>query len=226
MSSSSASAPTARRPSVEALFSGTASIRKYHLTADCSALDRLRELGYDPEHHLSRVAFGTLANLAANPDGRLCRVCALERTLVSVLRRRGEEPTTFITASAQKSPGEAFTQSGSLRAGYRFDTCSDSAADRLRRIGSRTGIPVTSSTVGPILHGFVPTRTVDVLTRNLRTMVRPEVRTPPEPGAVAMVWSMFAAEPPELRAALTARGIAAPQTIDPWLLADLVFTAG
>lgn len=218
-------AGTGRRPRVEALFSASANPRKYHLSPDCSALDRLRELGYDPADKLEVTRFGTLAKLAADPDGRLCRVCALERTLVSVLRRRGDEPMTFITASAQKSAGEAFDRFGRTRTGYRFDTCTESAATRLQRIGARTGLPVVHTSVGPVIYGFVPTRAVGVLTRNLRTIVRPEVTAVPTPDVISVVWGLFAADPPELRAALTARGRDVPAVVDPWLVADLIFAA-
>lgn len=214
---------TTRRRHIEVLFSEKASPRKYHLSADCTALDRLRELGYDPAEKLARTTFTRRADVAEDPEGRPCRNCALEQTLVPLLRRRGEEPMTFVSVSAQKSPGEAFTRLGRRRADYAFDTCTESAAARLLRIGARTGLHVTHATVGPVLYGFVPTRAVDAVVRNLRAIVRPEVTALPKEEAVSVVWGMYGADPPEIRAVLAARGHQVPDVVEPWIVADLIF---
>lgn len=199
------------RGSVRVWFSGPmrdeGRFPKYHYDRNCSGLERV-----SPEKLASDV-YEDAFLLGEDPDGRPCRMCTLERVLYTVLRPRahgnvGKDRVfaTFTSQSCPTSPDQKLHR-------YKWRESSPTGQERLRRIAGTLGLPVTFASCGPVSWGLLPVRGVEILSANLRTEVRPEVRELPSSEVLECAWALLDDHPPQLRV------LSDDGSPDPWDLA-------
>lgn len=180
---------------------------KYHYDRRCSGLERV------PADALAFEVYDDAFALGEDFDGRPCRMCTLERVLYTVLRPRaqgnrgaGAVFTTFTSQSCPTSPDQKLHR-------YRWRESSETGQERLRRIAGVLGLPVATSSCGPVSWGFLPARGAEILSVNLRTELRPEVGALPAKEVIECAWALLDDHPPQLRA------LSDDGTPDPWELA-------
>lgn len=179
-----------------AYYSKNSEFRSYHLDLSCRGAERMKVAPAE-EATLAHTEFTSLRRLAEDPLGRPCRLCAQERVLHDVLgtpASRKRQNQTLVSFSSQGNPTEKLGR-------FRWGSTTERGEAQLKRIADRAGLEVAASGIGPIAFGFVPARSVEILSRNLRTIAVPGRSALPRPEVVALAWTLIGDEPPELRAA-------------------------
>jgi hypothetical protein len=185
---------------------------KLHLDPNCKGLERVT---------LKETIFFDGITELVNQTGdepwspgvhcRPCRACALESVLYTVLGPKSlyvNDTSVFVTFTSQASPDDP----GTKLHRYRWRTATPSGQKRLGNVAKRAGLSTTHSPSGLVAYGFVPTRALDTLTRNLRTKVIPGVTQLPAPSVVETFWAFENDAPTEL----------GEQTHDAWQTASLL----
>lgn len=182
---------------------------KYHLDKECTGLERV------PLEHLASETYDDAFALGEDTTGRPCRMCSLERVLYTVLRPRakgnrgsGKVFATFTSQSCPTNPDERLHR-------YRWRESSESGQERLVRVAEKLGLPTVYTSPGPVSWGFLPVRGAEILSHNLRTELRPEVRTLPTRDVIECAWALLDDNPPQLRDEYATGP-------DPWELARLL----
>jgi len=146
------------------------SIPSWHLDPLCGGLENV-----ETERRGVRE-FADAWALAEDVGGRICRMCALESLLRTIMRPVAGEPGRYVTFSS-RPPGKS---SGGATA---------SGEARLRRLAKTLGLETTSTaSSGVIAYGTVPARAVDALGANLDTLTIPWVRSTPPSEHVQCFW--------------------------------------
>jgi hypothetical protein len=187
--------PTSRRAlrgEVTVVVSSRLKFPRFHLDESCEGLINTH---VEARTHLT---FADAYELGSCPDGRPCRLCALEPVLRAVLNTKKfpvREPVLF-TASAQSAP----TREDVRLYDYEWATVSDSASSRLRRVARSSRTSSTLTSIGPVLYGIRDRRCVEVVSMNLRTAVAPNVDIELDELTVQTLWTLLTDNPPELAA--------------------------
>lgn len=180
---------------------------KIHLRRTCEGLEHVRLAS------LRRLRFASLADLGESTDARPCRMCGLEKVLLSVLRPTAHEASVFVTFTSQGNPAE------NLRS-FAWKASTESGSARLARLAERLGLPTGEASCGRFAYGFLPVSGAEILSRNLRTVIRPDYTGPGLPDLTVMecAWALLAENPPELEI----RWNATDTPPDAWELAQLL----
>lgn len=189
--------------SVGVWISSNAKNPKLHRVRRCEGLERVAA----PQ----RIWFASLRILAEYDLARPCRTCALEEALKEVLAAEKTQPV-FVTFTSQGCPTEDLRR-------FRFSVATESGKARLRRVAAAAGLGTVESELGPIAYGFVSHAGAQILKRNLRTLVRPEIAKLPPPETIEVLWGLLQANPPELGDVAVLLG---DDEVDPFELAELI----
>lgn len=177
--------------------------------------------GDPPKHHLDPGCDG-LAHVSWRPDerswpshlavlrdgdGRPCRRCALEPSLVAAAAGRWawQGPRCAVTFSGQGSPGERYHH---LVGPYQWAGVSETGAARLVRVAALLGLDVVDTDAGPVAHGTATRRWARLLAGNLRCYDLGDVLLG-DREAVATFWTMACTHPLEQHPSPGAPGLAA-----------------
>lgn len=181
---------------VEVLYATNPDYPKFHLTAGCKGLGRVKIHDGADDADIAAHEFTSWQQLAEHTDGRPCRVCTLEKVLDLCLQAHGtihpdRDDARFVTFSGQPTPREHLRR-------YKWREVSDTGRARLQRIAQRSDLQLTHTGVGPVAFGVLPEAVIDVLTRNLRTIVHPthprRFGTTPDDMQVQVVWTIATAD--------------------------------
>lgn len=164
------------RGPVPTTYSTNLTFPSWHTDPLCGGLERVER------DHLDVRTFPDAASLAADDEGRICRMCTLESLLRTVLRPKSGEPQVYVTFSS-KAP-----VSGPSR---RTTPPTTSGETRLRRLAKTfTFETTTAPNSGIVAYGYVPVRALDALATNLDTLALPWVRRTPSNEHVQCFWTL------------------------------------
>lgn len=133
---------------------------RLHLDPACEGLGEDRDLD-----DLELVEFGSLLDLAREPERLPCRMCALAEVLVALVeqpKRRGDRWEWVSVASVPLN-----------RLGDGAAEVSSTGADRLRLVAKAVGWSMYDSPVGPVMVGRAPASIAQLIEANLAVLRMP-----------------------------------------------------
>lgn len=133
---------------------------RLHLDPACEGLGEDRDLD-----DLELVEFGSLLDLACEPERLPCRMCALAEVLVALIgqpKRRGDRWEWVSVASVPLN-----------RLGDGAAEVSSTGADRLRLVAKAVGWSMYDSPVGPVMVGRAPASIAQLIEANLAVLRMP-----------------------------------------------------
>lgn len=192
---------------IDVVYSLAQTFPRLHIDDACRAFETV------PETSRHQITFVDVYQLGLAESARPCRVCALESVLYTVLHddtqtgipnavanagvndtRFGCHELVFFTTSPQPCP---VRQDSSL-ARFKWTDSTDSARERVLRLGARCNLEVCHSVIGPVLYGTRTRRSAQVVRMNLRTSIAPTATVENPEVTVSTLWTLLNDNPPEL----------------------------
>jgi len=163
-------------------YSARVTFPRYHLDPDCAGLERT------PTEARTSRRFSGAYKLGEDTDGRPCRMCALEPTLIAVCKPRGNASRQLVTFTSQPSPDSPDT----AMATYKWSVASESGQARLLRVAAALGLESTHAPgCGQVAFGAISRRSVPILGRNLRTWLLDGPASEVTTDAVETLWTIL-----------------------------------
>lgn len=183
---------------------------KFHLEEACL-------LVRTPPERIEKRTYKDAFALVDDERGRPCRVCALERVFYTVLRPGSlrNHPQVFATFTSQGCP----TDPGVNLFRYKWRESTPSGNERLARIARRFKLDTGTAPSGLFTYGLMSIQSAERISRNLRSVIKPEITELPPKAVVECAWALLDDNPPELRA----EGFD-PDAPDPWEMARLLLS--
>ena len=185
---------------------------KYHLEFNCEGLDST------PIEAQGELTFPNALTLGLTTEGRPCRMCTLESTLITVLSpaptfsEMSKEGLVFCSFTSQANPSNP----DSNIANFAWTKATASGEARLRRIAELCGMQTILTSAGIAAYGLTSVEAADVVSTNLRTVIRPFDKVP-SIETIECAWSLLNDDPPEM-----AQYLGVKNRIDAWETARLL----
>ena len=185
---------------------------KYHLDFKCEGLDST------PIEAQGELTFPNALALGLTTEGRPCRMCTLESTLITVLNpvpifsERSKEELIFCSFTSQANPSNP----DSNIANFAWTKGTASGEARLRRVAEFCGMQTILTSAGIAAYGLTSVEAADVVSMNLRAVVRP-FDIVPSIETIECAWSLLNDDPPEM-----AQYLGVKNRIDAWETARLL----